>query len=163
MTTENFDLFGNPWVDRPTKRGRPPHEVSVRNRNRVSMLVALGWASPRIASALGITLPTLHKYYFYELRQREVARDRLEVRRMELAWELAEKGNVGAFKEFGKLLDRNDRMEIERELGSDTKPDEKASAPERVGKKVLNAQRALDADADLMAELEREALQNARH
>ena len=163
MTTENFDLFGNPWVDQPTKRGRPPHEVSVRNRNRVSMLVALGWANPRIATALGVTLPTLHKYYFYELRQRDVARDRLELRRMELAWELAEKGNVGAFKEFGKLMERNDRMEIERELGSDSKPADASAAPERMGKKAQVAQRALEADADLMAELEQEATQNARH
>jgi hypothetical protein len=161
--TEKFDLFGNPWVDRPTKRGRPPHDVSAKNRNRVSMLVALGWTNPRIACALGITLPTLHKHYFYELRQREVARDRLELRRLELAWDLAEKGNVGAFKEFGKLLERNDRMEIERELGDDSKLTEKPAAPERVGKKVQDAQRALDADADLMAELEREASQNARH
>lgn len=127
------------------------------------MLVALGWASPRIATALGVTLPTLHKYYFYELRQRDVARDRLELRRLELAWELSEKGNVGAFKEFGKLMERNDRMEIERELGSDSKPDAAAHAPERMGKKAQVAQRALDADADLMAELEQEASQNARH
>lgn len=163
VATENFDLFGNPWVDQPSKRGRPSHEVTPKNRNRVSMLVALGWTNPRIASALGVTLPTLHKYYFYELRQRDVARDRLEVRRLEMAWELAEKGNVGAFKEFGKLVERNDRMETERELGSSPKPDAKPGAQERVGKKVLDARRALDADADLMAELEQEATQNARH
>ena len=163
MPTENFDLFGNPWVDQPTKRGRPAHEVSIKTRNRVSMLVALGWTNPRIASALGVTLPTLHKYYFYELRQREVARDRLEVRRLELAWDLAEKGNVGAFKEFGKLLERNDRMEIERELGAQSKPEQPKSAAERLGKKAQDAQRALEADADLMAELDREASLNARH
>lgn len=161
--TENFDLFGNPWVDQPAKRGRPPHEVSPRNRNRVSMLVALGWTNPRIATALGVTLPTLHKYYFYELRQREVARDRLELRRLELAWELAEKGNVGAFKEFGKLVERNDRMELERELATAPKRDEKAPPAERVGKKVMDEMRALDADASLMSELELEAKQNARH
>lgn len=159
--TENFDLFGNPWVVDPPKRGRPPHEVSVRNRNRVSMLVALGWSNPRIASALGVTLPTLRKYYFYELRQREQARDRMELRRIELAWELAEKGNVGALKEFGKLVERNDRMEAEREMGST--PKSEPAAPPRVGKKVIDEQRALDADADLMAELELEAQQNAHH
>jgi hypothetical protein len=37
-------------------------------------------------------------------------------------------------------------------------------APERVGKKVVDKQLAADADADLMAELEREAsAQNAVH
>lgn len=110
---------------------------------------------------MGVTLPTLHKHYFYELRQRKVARDRLELRRLEMAWDMAEAGNVGAFKEFGKLLERNDRMEIERQMGSQPKPD--ASSPERPGKKVIDEQRAIDADADLMAELELEASQNAHH
>ena len=158
--TEEIDLFGRPYVVKPTKRGRPPHDVTKKTRNRVSMLVALGWGNPRIASTLGVTLPTLHKYYFYELGQRDEARDRMELRRLELAWELAEKGNVGAFKEFGKLVERNDRMEIERELS--TKPPE-PPASERPGKKVQSEQRALDADADLMAELEQEASQNAHH
>ncbi len=159
--SEEIDLFGNPYVAKPTKRGRPQHEVTLKTRNRVSMLVALGWANPRIAVTIGVTLPTLHKYYFYELRQREVARDRMDLRRLELAWDLAEKGNVGAFKEFGKLVERNDRMEIERELGG--KSDEQAVKTERLGKKILNEQKALDADADLMAELEQEASQNAHH
>lgn len=149
------DLFGNPWVDRPTKRGRPAHEVTVRTRNRVSMLLALGWTTIRIAAALGISLPTLHKHYFYELRQQEVARDRLELRRIELAWELAESGNVGALKEFGKLMERNDRMEAERSMSARTSDDR--APTERVGKKELDVQRAHDADADLMAELDREA------
>ncbi|WAX93185.1 hypothetical protein N7E70_015920 [Aminobacter sp. NyZ550] len=160
MTTENFDLFGNPFVVSPTKRGRPPHDVTPKTRNRVSMLVALGWTNPRISAAMGVTLPTLHKHYFYELRQREVARDRLELRRLEMAWDMAEAGNVGAFKEFGKLLERNDRMEVERKMGSDPKSDSK---PERPGKKVVDEQRAMDADADLMAELEQEAAQHALH
>ena len=90
--TEEIDLFGRPYVVKPTKRGRPPHDVTKKTRNRVSMLVALGWGNPRIASTLGVTLPTLHKYYFYELGQRDEARDRMELRRLELAWELAEKG-----------------------------------------------------------------------
>jgi hypothetical protein len=159
--TVDFDLFGNPWIDAPTKRGRPAHEVTVRRRNRVSMLLALGWSTPRIAAAIGVTLPTLHKHYFYELRQQEVARDRLEVRRLELAWELAESGNVGALKEFGKLMDRNDRMEAERSMASNA--GDKPPA-ERVGKKAIDEQRAADADADLMAELEQEAsAQNAVH
>jgi hypothetical protein len=149
--SENFDLFGLPYIEKPTRRGRPPHEVTPRTRKRVSMLMALGWSNPRIASAIDITLPTLHKHYFYELKQRDAARDRLEMRRLEIAWDLAEAGNVGAFKEFGKMLERNDRMEIEREFGS--KP--KAAPPP--GKKVVTAQKAIDADADLMAELEREA------
>lgn len=162
MVTEEFDLFGNPFVAKPTKRGRPAHEVTKRNRNRVSMLLALGWSTLRIAAVLNITLPTLHKYYFYELKQRESARDALDARRLEIAWDLAESGNVGALKEFGKLMERNDRMEVEREMGS--KPDSVApAAVEKIGKKATDTQLALDADADLAAELEREAMSAHRH
>ncbi|WP_271025547.1 hypothetical protein [Rhizobium sp. RCAM05973] len=75
---------------------------------------------------------------------------------------MAEKGNIGAFKEFGRLLERNDRMEAEREFGASSKS-EKQPPAERLGKKVIDEQRALDADAELMAELEQEAIQHARH
>lgn len=119
------------------------------------MLLALGWSTIRIASAIGVTLPTLHKHYFYELRQQEAARDRLELRRLELAWDLAEGGNVGALKEFGKLVERNDRMEAERDMASRPRA-------ERVGKKTLDERRAYDADTELNDELELEAAgQNA--
>lgn len=127
------------------------------------LLLAMGWSNARIANAIGITQPTLRKNYFQELRARELARDRLEGARLDLAWELAKAGNVGAMREFAKLMERNDRMEIERALGSTAKTDDAPVQTERLGKKVIDAQRALDADADLMAELEMEATQNARH
>ncbi|MBW9113142.1 hypothetical protein JNB88_05705 [Rhizobium cauense] len=159
---QEIDLFGNPVVDTRRAVGRPAHEVTSRTRNRVKMLVALGWANPRIANALAISLPTLRKNYFHELKARDAARDQLDARRLELAWELAEGGNVGAFKEFGRLLERNDRMEIERELATEKKPSPQPPV-ERLGKKVIAERRAIDADADLMAELEREASENAHH
>ncbi len=160
--TVNFDLFGNPFEPLDRKVGRPAHEATEKNRNRVKMLVALGWANPRIANALAVSLPTLRKNYFHELKGRDASRDQLEARRLELAWDLAEKGNVGAFKEFGKLLERNDMMEAERKMSSSSKSEKQPSA-ERVGKKIIDEQRALDADAELMAELEQEAIQHARH
>ncbi|MFT4162486.1 hypothetical protein [Shinella sp.] len=156
-----MDLFGNPFEPRERKAGRPPHEVTEKTRNRVKMLIAMGWANPRIANALSISLPTLRKNYFPELKRRETARDQLEARRLELAWELAEKGNVGAFREFGRLMDRNDRMEIEREISSQPKTEKQPTG--RIGKKIIDEQHALDADAELMAELELEASQNAHH
>lgn len=159
--SEDFDLFGFPYVDKPKRRGRPKHIVTKKNRNRVNMLVAMGWSSPRIATTMEISLPTLHKYYFYELGGREAARDKLTLRRLELAWELSEKGNVGAFKEFGRLVEQNDRMEIESAMSARSP---EAEAPsQRLGKKAIDAQRAVDADADLMAELEAEAAQNVTH
>jgi hypothetical protein len=62
--TEILDLFGNPFVVTDKKVGRPSHVATQISRNRVKMLVALGWANPRIANALAISLPTLRKNYF---------------------------------------------------------------------------------------------------
>jgi hypothetical protein len=154
--SEDFDLFGNPYIAEPPRRGRPPHAVTKETRNRVSMLVALGWANPRIAGVLGVTLPTLRKHYFFELRQRDVARDKLEARRIEMAWQLAESGNVAALREFGRLLDRNDLMDAEAKFAADKQNESKATDKPR-GKKEIDRVRALEADADLMRELDAEA------
>lgn len=160
--TQNFDLLGDPIPEGWGKRGRPPHIATEKNRNKVMLLLAMGWSNARIAGALGITQPTLRKNYFQLLKVRMEARDRLEAARLDLAWELAKGGNVGALREFGKLMDRNDQMEAERLFASEEKTQPPPSS-ERVGKKVQAAQRAIEADADLMAELEQEATHNARH
>lgn len=161
--TEDFDLFGNAYVAEPPRRGRPEHVVTKKNRNRVSMLVALGWTNQRIAPVLGITLPTLRKHYFFELRQREAARDKLEARRLEMAWQLAEAGNVAALREFGRLLDRNDLMVAEAKFAGETSPKREPDQKPK-GKKDLDRARALEADADLMRELDAEAASShARH
>lgn len=156
---ENFDLFGDPVPDGRGGRGRPQHVPTKENRSRVNMLLALGWAGERIAAALRITMPTLRRHYFSELKFREVARDRLNLRRAEMLWRAAEGGNVGAMREFARFLEANDRMVSEREMGA--APAKREEAPARLGKKVVDAQRAVAADADLMAELDAEAL-NAR-
>lgn len=74
------------------------------------MLVALGWSNMRIAAAMYVTQPTLRKYYFSELKFRDVARDRLNAGLAMKIWEQVQAGNVGAMKEFQKFLDRNDLM-----------------------------------------------------
>lgn len=124
-----FDLLGDPVADNFGGRGRPPHMPTQQNRNRVSMLVGLGWSNERIAGALLVTLPTLRKHYFSELKLRGVARDRLDARLAMKLWEQVEVGNVGAMREFQKLLERNDLMAY-----GQTRPpaDEK---PEKLGKK----------------------------
>jgi hypothetical protein len=157
-----LDLFGDPVPANWGGRGRPEHIPTQQNRNRVSMLVALGWSNARIAAAMFVTQPTLRKHYFSELKWREVARDRLDANIAMKLWEGVMAGNVTAIREFQTFKDRNDRMEFERLMGS--KPSSESSAQERIGKKQLDARRAVDADADLMAELEQEATsQNAVH
>ena len=74
------------------------------------MLVGLGWSNERIAGVMLITLPTLRKHYFSELKIRAVARDRLDARLAMKLWEQVEDGNVGAMREFRKLQEHNDLM-----------------------------------------------------
>lgn len=147
------DLFGDPVPANHGGRGRPAHIPTSENRNLVNMMLAFGWSNERIAGVLRCTLPTLRKHYFSELRFRAVARDRLVMAQAMIAWRLATEGNVAALREHDRLMARNDRMEAERFMGS--KPED--APAERVGKKVVDEQRAKAADADLMAELEAEA------
>jgi hypothetical protein len=107
---ETLDLFGDPVPANWGQRGRPEHIASQKNRNRVSMLVALGWSNPRIAEAMFVTLPTLRKHYFSELKYRAVARDRLNAELATQLWSLFVAGNVAAGKEFRSLLEQNDLM-----------------------------------------------------
>ena len=125
-----FDLFGEPIPANWGCRGRPEHIASQQNRNRVSMLVALGWSNGRIAKALYVTIPTLRKHYFSELKFREVARDRLNATMATKLWELAMSGNVAAMREFRDFLEKNDLMEF----GQTVQP-QKADKTAKVGKK----------------------------
>lgn len=157
----NFDLFGHRVREGFGGRGRPPYEASEKDRNKVKLLLALGWSIPRIANGLGVSSATLKRYFRAELKERDAMRDRLDARRFEIALEQAIAGNITALRELGAMIDRNDRMEIERQMGSKAAEDGQPS--EKVGKKVIDEQRARAADADLMDELEREAAQNAHH
>jgi hypothetical protein len=148
-----FDLFGDPVPPNHGRRGRPQHIPTQENRNKVSMMLAWGWANERIAGVLRCTLPTLRKHYFFELKFREVARDRLVMEQASLLWAQGKDGNIAAMREFDRLMERNDRMGAEASMSTP----EDAPRSERLGKKVVDAQRAVDADAALTAELELEA------
>lgn len=150
-----FDIFGHRVREGFGKRGRPPYEPCEKDRNKVKLLLALGWANQRIANAIGVSLATLKRYFRAELKVRDAMRDRLEARRIEIAMEQANSGNIAALKELGAMIDRNDRMTIEAAMGS-AEPEKQVS---RVGKKIEDQDRAMQADADLMAELTAEAEQ----
>jgi len=130
--TENFDLFGDPVPANRGGRGRPAHVPTQENRNRVNMLLAAGWSNERIAATLRITLPTLKKHYFSELKFREVARDRLDAAMLMAAYEGVGKGRLGPFL---KLLERNDLMNFGQTSKPVAAPAEKAEpAPEKAPK-----------------------------
>jgi hypothetical protein len=132
--TEIFDLFGDPVPANRGKRGRPEHIPAQVNRNKVSMLLAFGWSNERIARALGVTLPTLRKHYFFELRFRDDARDRLDAKVAMTLWDQFQAGNTGAGREFNRLVERNDMAFGRRAVGVAT-PSVEAQKPEKLGKK----------------------------
>lgn len=151
--SEIVDLFGDPVPANWGERGRPEHLATQQNRNRVSMLVALGWSNKRIAAALFITLPTLRKHYFSELRFREVARDRLDAALAMKLWDQVQAGNVGAMKEFQKFVERNELMLYGQ---ARVPPKSETPKPAKLGKKDLALQAARQPDTsttlgDLMA------------
>lgn len=134
IVTKIFDLFGDPVPSNWGERGRPEHVATQQNRNRVSLLVAMGWSNARIAAALFITQPTLRKHYFSELKYRDVARDRLVAQLGVKLLDGVNAGSVAAIREFQKYLERNDLM-----LYGQTQQPQKPAAPsksEKVGKKA---------------------------
>lgn len=159
---EVSDLFGNPVDAKTGKPGRPRKQATIEDRNKVKMLLAVGWSNERIANVLHMSLPTFRRLFFQELKGRSFARDMLDARRLELAVKAANGGNVGAMRQVDRLLEHFDRMEAERAYaGRKDKTPERPT--EKLGKKVLDEKLALDADAALTAELDRETRQNVRH
>ncbi|SLN36692.1 hypothetical protein AQS8620_01311 [Aquimixticola soesokkakensis] len=154
MGEEVSDLFGNPVRPGKGARGRPTFEVTERNRNKVKLLLALGWSNDRVANAIDCSLATLKRYFRAELSQRQMMRDRLDAERIMVMAEAAMDGVIGAARVFQQQLDRNDQMQAERFLA---KKPEKAQAADGLGKKAMVRAQAQDAEAELMLELEREA------
>ncbi|QCP88107.1 hypothetical protein EYE35_21040 [Cereibacter sphaeroides] len=156
---EVFDLFGNPVEAGSGKPGRPRKSATLEDRNKVNMLLAVGWSNERIAAVMRMSLPTFRRVFLQELKIRPVARDMLDARRLELALTAAQAGNVGAMRQVDRLLEKFDQMEAERAYAGKPKDQPK----EKVGKKVLDETLALDADAALMDELDLETRANVRH
>jgi hypothetical protein len=130
---QDFDLFGDPIPQGRGARGRPKHVATTENRNKVKLLLALNWTNERIAAALCISQPTLRSNYFQELKLRDIQRDRLDARRFELAMREANKGNVAALKELGKMIEAEDRKKAVRDF--DRTGDEEVLKPAKIGKK----------------------------
>lgn len=144
---ENFDLFGHPIPEWKGKRGRPPYEPTANDRNKIKLLLALGWSIERMANGIGVSPATVKRYFRAELKERDAMRDRLDARRFELAMEQANAGNVAALKELGKMIERSDAMLIEARL----RHGHHAPAPEKeekLGKKEAARAAAKDAGKD---------------
>lgn len=147
MSDEFFDLFGNPVVVKDRKRGRPAFEWTPEKSNKVRLGLALGWTVPRIANGLAISTATLKRYFRAELKERDIARDQLDLQRVALAMEQAGKGNVGAMRQLDRLIEANDRMRASARItegqGEADEPEAKAKV-RAVGKKEAQRQAAQD-------------------
>lgn len=139
-----IDLFGDAVTLPSGRRGRPAHCWSKSSADKVILGLAMGMSAEEIANGLGISQPTLRKYYFSELKRRDMQRDRFELWRAHQLAELANAGNVTAIKELGKLMASRDRDKAIRELGE---RDDLPQTP-RIGVKDQRAQAAADAAND---------------
>ncbi|QBQ49081.1 hypothetical protein [Brevundimonas naejangsanensis] len=106
MSDENegdVDLWGDPWTPPKDRRGRKRHRWMKQIAENIAVLKASGLTVEVIASRIGLSEPTLRKYYFREL---EEGADLAQAVLNEAMWRKAIAGNVSAARyireEFGK-------------------------------------------------------------
>lgn len=147
MSDENStrDLFGELTVMPSGRRGRPSHQRSQSAANRVILGCAMGLSAEEIARGVGVSVPTLRRYYFSELKARDMHRTRLELWKAERLAEAVNGGNVGAARELQKTLERFDRIRQARDLAADG---EKAKPDPKLGKKAAAKKAAEQAIKD---------------
>lgn len=136
---ENFDLFGHPVREGFGRKGRPPYEPTESDRNKIKLLLALGWSIERMANGIGVSPATVKRYFRPELKERDAMRDRLDARRFQIAMEQANDGNVAALKELGKMIERSDLMGVDKRLRD---AQEGKGKQEKVGKKEAQREAA---------------------
>lgn len=137
------DLFGDALTLPSGRRGRPSHRWSKSNADRVLLGLALGYSDPEIAQGIGVSTPTLRKHYFSELKRRDMQRVRLEFWRVHKLAEQGERGNVGALKELGKIMEGRERSLAARRLRDEDQDDDTPILPE--GKKAQREAQAREA------------------
>lgn len=134
MGDENLgaDLFGDPVQSRQDGRGRPEHVWTLEKSNRVLLMFAAGRSPKEAATAIGVSVPTLRKHYFFEVAQREAASLRFEATQLERLNEAAKGGNVAAEKELLKYMQR---VRLEQLSDRVAKRGAAQAKPKAVGKK----------------------------
>jgi AraC-like DNA-binding protein len=126
------DLLGDPLRPLPDKRGRRKLRYADEVYEKVEVLSAAGMLQEDIAAAIGISAPTLRKYFRPEL---DMGPARQRARVLGILATQADKGNVTAAKAYLQEIDRHQAAAVRQrgERGSG-RP---APAPlPRIGKKV---------------------------
>jgi hypothetical protein len=126
------DLFGDPWTPPRDPRGRKRHRPTPQGREIVAQFIATGASEDDIALQLGLSVPTLRKYYFRELANgRSLARNEM----LKVLYEKGKAGNTSAAKEW---LRQTEKAEL---VGIAYQPRERRSQP-KLGKKEERQQAA---------------------
>lgn len=95
------DLLGDPWTPPRDPRGRKRHKRLAQVAEKVAVLRGLGHTVEKIALRLGLSEPTLRKYYFRELEQ---GSNLAEAVLDEKLWDRAMAGSVPAMRLMKEAL-----------------------------------------------------------
>ncbi len=153
-----LDLFGNPVRATKGRRGRPALEISDEDRDAVEAALVKGYTNQRISEVLGISLPSLKRHFRASLQNRDNARERLKLALMAaMARAAIEERKPAAASKLLEMMRQDELSEAEMRAA------QRPKRPEPEGKKQMSAREALDADAQLEAELEQEARGGVRH
>ncbi len=127
------DLFGLPVVRRGEGRGRPSHRWSLENSTKVLLAFARGLSLEQAADIIGVSLPTLRKHYFSEVKQQASAKLRMEMTQLARLNKAAAEGKVAAEKELGRRLEKADVANTADRVANRGRNG--APAPAKLGKK----------------------------
>jgi hypothetical protein len=106
------DLFGDPWTPPRDPRGRKRHRPLPQVREIVASLNAAGASDEEIALQIGLSVPTLKKYYFRELQHGvSLARNQM----LRKLYEKGIAGNVSAMKAYLAETAKGAASEFERQ------------------------------------------------
>lgn len=154
-----LDLFGHPVRANKGRRGRPSLQISDEDRDAVEAALLKGYTNQKICEVLEISVPSLKRHFRASLKNRDNARDRMKLALMaSMARAAIEERKPAAVTKLLEMMRQDELTEVEKRLAAD-----KPKRPEPEGKKQLLARQALDADAQLEAELDQEAQASVRH
>ncbi|MGZ9812329.1 hypothetical protein ACXN5S_17850 [Pseudoroseicyclus sp. H15] len=142
------DLFGNPVRERHGKRGRPALELTSEDRDMVEAACVRGWSNARIAKSVGISDASLKRYFRATLKDRDTARDRMELAIFATTARAAiEEGSASHMRQLRDMLDRDARLAADRNIAERRAEDEE-EAPVAPGKKAARLAEAKSAGGD---------------
>lgn len=136
MADENSgptDLLGDPWSEPRDARGRKRHKRIAQIAEKVAVLRASGLTVEKIALRVGLSEPTLRKYYLRELEDGPAFAQAVL---NEAMWAKALAGNVGAARYIREEFGKGDAKAADQRLGERAERTERTERQPVLGKKA---------------------------